>query len=64
MISDRLRQERLATVNAVLTVGSFIDGKGIVCGKKALANAGWLRSDFFLLSIGTSLVLKKRLIPV
>jgi hypothetical protein len=53
----------LQAVSAVLTVGSSIDGEGIAGGKKPLANAGALTPDFFLLSIGASHVLRKRLRP-
>jgi hypothetical protein len=41
-----------------------INGEGIACAKEALANAGLLRPDFFLLNIGASHVLRKRLRPV
>ena len=36
------------------------DGEGKACGSEALAKAGLLRPNFFLLGIGASRVLGKR----
>jgi hypothetical protein len=40
-----------------------MDGEGIACRREALTKAVLLRLDFFLLSIGASPVLGKRLRP-